>query len=132
MKTAEEILYQFRIVPTEQRVALLKLILGLKKSPFSVQDLNDGMHAVDLAVSHNTLVTTLLLFVTRKVLRAFPAPKAEKKKGRPITLYVIDPSLAFAASNAQSRISTSDPEQAKGTDFPVNVPASLKNKPDNF
>jgi hypothetical protein len=98
---AEDILNRFKIVPTERRVVLLKLILSIEKQPFSVQALDNRIQSVGLAVSYNTLVTTLLLFATRKLLRAFPAPKTEKKKGRPAMLYMLDPSVSQSARGAE-------------------------------
>jgi len=125
MKTAEEILCQFRIVSTAQRLVLLKLILRLEKSPFSVQDLNDRIRAVDLAVSHNTLVTTLLLFVTRKVLLAFPLQKPKRKKGAHHALcHRSFPGIPKA--NLQTAEATDKTESVKAMDFPLNEVASVK------
>ncbi len=117
MKSAEEILCRFKIVPTEQRVALLKLILNLEKSPFSGQDLTYRIIELKVPVSHNTLATTLQLFVTRKVLCAFPTPNDEKKKGRPAMLYVVNVPAIYPISNASTTKSQDESENVKGIDF---------------
>ncbi len=93
MKTCEEILSDFKIVPTEHRKELLKLILAGGKEPFSQQELEERVQTLDIAFSSSTIFTTLLLFVSRRLLKSYPAQKAEKRRGRPITLYAIENSL---------------------------------------
>jgi hypothetical protein len=117
MNAVEDIFCRFRIVPTEQRVAVLKLILDVEISPFSIQELRHQIHASGLPVCDNTLVTTLQLLVARKVLRTFPAPKIEKKKGRPQMLYVVDPLLQFARSTSQTEQRPKTSEDVEGIDF---------------
>jgi hypothetical protein len=120
MKSIVDILHQFRIGPTDQRITILKLILDAEKGPFSIHELEKRMNASDLPISHNTLVITLQLFVTRKVLRAFPTPKTEKKKGRPLMLYVIDPALTLIRSTLplpQVSETLIKSENTKGFDF---------------
>ena len=93
MYAPEDILNHFRITVTEKRIELLKLILSTEKQLFSVKDLSERMCANHLAMSNNTLVTTLLLFVTRKLLHAYPSSGREGKRGRPVMLYMVDPSV---------------------------------------
>lgn len=99
MNAPEDILNHFRITITEKRVALLKLILSTEKQLFSVKDLSDRLRANHLAMSNNTLVTTLLMFVTRKLLHAYPSLGREGKRGRPVMLYRVDPSVTQRSSD---------------------------------
>ena len=95
----EDILNHFKITVTEKRVALLKLILSTEKQLFSVKDLSDRIRANHLTMSNNTLVTTLLMFVTRKLLHAYPSSGREGKRGRPAMLYRVDPSVTQRSSD---------------------------------
>ncbi|MEJ0055959.1 MAG: hypothetical protein WDN75_10075 [Bacteroidota bacterium] len=93
MKSPQEILNKFKIVPTEHRLELLKLILDHGPEPFTQQELEERVQTLDIAFSSSTIFTTLLLFVSRRLLKSYPAPNTEKRRGRPTTLYAVESSL---------------------------------------
>ncbi len=83
----EKILHAFKIVPTPQRIEILRLILKRRGTSFTVNDLKDDIRHVSIVISDGTLVTTLQLFHTRHVLTGSPGLNVDK--GRPPLRYTL-------------------------------------------
>lgn len=88
-KSCINILNDYKITPTVQRIELLTLMVAFH-GPFSIEDLKKEVQTVSIVISDSTIVTTLLLFESRKLIKGAPALKSEKVRGRPMTVYTME------------------------------------------
>lgn len=90
-----KLLEQFKIVPTQQRIIVMDLILACQGNQFSVEDIaSQSIHA-NTPLHKSVISKTLRLFSVRGLIK-MAAVRKTSKRGRPECLFQISSELGFS------------------------------------
>lgn len=90
-----KLLEQFKIVPTQQRIIVLNLILACEGNRFSAEDITSQSIDANTPLHRGVVSKTLRLFNVRGLIKTVDVRKTSKR-GRPECLYQISLELGFS------------------------------------